>query len=181
MREEERMTSPSQTTAGAEGSTKLVLTRSAEDLVLASYGRVCVAIWNHKPSMALFEEQRAALSACTKRYPGEAMFLCVVSDRADPPDSPVRDASAKMMRDHAKDMVGCACVIEGSGFRAAITRSVLTGMTLLARTPVPLAYFENMAGAVQWLHPKTGQPLTGLTEQLEKVRKSGAPHPSTAS
>lgn len=154
-----------------EKNVQLQVARRGNDLTIASYGQICAALWNTKPTLALFEEQRAALEACTRRYPGQTLFLCVVSASADPPDKPVRDASALMIKEHAADLLGCACVIEGTGFRAAITRSVLTGMTLLARTPVPIAFFERISGAAEWLRPRAGHPVAGLGEQLESLRK----------
>lgn len=165
------MTQLSHAHDASEASLRLLVVRKGNELTLATYGRVCVAIWNTKPTQALFEEQRTALAATTRRHPGQTLFLCVVSVKADPPDPPERDASAKMIKDHAQDLLGCACVIEGTGFRASITRSVLTGMTLLARSPVPQAFFERISGAEDWLRPRVGHSLTGLSEQLEALRK----------
>lgn len=157
---------------------QLHVIRNDESLLVASYGVMCIAIWNQKPTLPLFEEQRAALAASAARHPGRTLFLCVVSDNTDPPDSPVRDASVKMLRDHAKDLIGCACVIEGSGFRAAITRSVLTGMVLVARAPVPLAFFQNTSDAVDWLRSRTDQTITDLARQLGALRKGSTIEPS---
>jgi hypothetical protein len=146
--------------------------RRGDDLILASYGRICVAMWNVQPTLPLFEEQHAALTACVARHPGHTAFLCVVSDHADPPESPVRSASAKMMKDLAKGLVGCACVIEGVGFRASVTRSVLTGITLLARSPVPLSFFSRISESLDWVGPRVEHSVVGLAEQLNSLRRT---------
>jgi len=152
----------------------LLITHRSDGLVTASFGLVCTAIWNTKPTRALFEHQRAALATCVLRYPGRALFLCIVSNKSDPPEQELRDASVKMLLDHDRRLAGCACVIEGTGFRAAITRTVLTGMTLLARTQAPIAFFDQIAPACRWLEPRAAQSLRGLAEQLATVRQSAA-------
>jgi hypothetical protein len=144
---------------------------SSRDLVMATFGHVCVAIWNSKPSLALVEVQRAALMACALRYPQQALFMCIVSQGADPPDSDARAASVKMVREQDKKLIGCACVIESGGFRGAVTRSILTGMTLLAGTPIPIGFFGDVSGAVEWLQPRSSQPLIHLDEQLQTLRR----------
>ncbi len=140
----------------------------------ASLRNVCVVVWNSKPTRALFEHQREALAMSVLRHPGRALFLCIVSSKADPPEQDVRDASVKMLLGHERKLAGCACVIEGTGFRAAITRTVLTGMTLVARTPTPIAFFDHVAAACSWLQPRAGRSLTDLVGQLETIRKASA-------
>ena len=160
--------------AGGRSDSTLLITHRSDELVMASFGVVCVALWNSKPTRVLFEHQRAALATCVIRYPGRALFLCAVSSKSDPPDQELRDASVKMLLAHERRLAGCACVIEGTGFRAAITRTVLTGMTLLARTQAPIAFFDQIAPACTWLEPRAEQPLRALAEQLVAVRKSAA-------
>jgi hypothetical protein len=162
------MTNFEQTT-GVSRST-LQITHESDGLVTASFEQICVAIWNRKPTRPLFDHQRAALAGCVLRYPGRALFLCIVSNQADPPEQDVRDASVKMILGHERKLAGCACVIEGSGFRAAITRTVLTGMTLVARTPIPISFFDQVSAACDWLQPRAGRPLRDLTTQLEALR-----------
>ena len=95
--------------------------------------------------------QRAHLHAAIKRDPGNVVFLCVVSVKADPPDEAERRGSADMITSQGNKLLGVACVVEGVGFRAAITRTVLTGMMLLIRTPSPLKLFESVRLAAPFL------------------------------
>jgi hypothetical protein len=161
-------------TTGAPLALALQITHRSDDLITASFGHVCVVVWNGKPTRPLFEHQRAALATCVLRYPGRALFLCVVSSKADAPEQDVRDASVKMITGHERKLAGCACVIEGSGFRAAITRTVLTGMTLVARTPAPIVFFDHVVAACRWLEPRAQDSLVGLAEQLEEARSTRA-------
>jgi hypothetical protein len=144
-----------------------------EGLVVGHFGHVCVAIWNTKPTRALFDWQRMALADSVQRNPGSALFLCVVSSKADPPDQDVRDASTKMIMSHEQRLAGCACVIEGSGFRAAITRTVLTGITSVIRTPCPFGFCDSVQSGSDWLgrHSPRGS-LIGFVEEVARVREA---------
>lgn len=152
-------------------TTAFQVTYRGAGLVVGHFGHVCVAIWTTKPTRALFDWQRMALADCVQRHPGSALFLCVVSSKADPPDQDVRDASTKMIASHERRLAGCACVIEGNGFRAAITRTVLTGITSVLRTPSPIGFCDSVQAGSDWLgkHSPRGS-LSGLVEELARVR-----------
>lgn len=150
---------------------ELQIIHNAEGLLVASFGPVLVSAWAAKPIPRLFEIQRMQLAAAVARNPGKQMFMCVVAPNADPPDQTERDASAKMITAHGDKLAACACVIEGSGFRAAITRTVLTGIVLVIRTRSPVTFFESMESASLWLQKRTdGVSLSSLAEKVAAVR-----------
>ena len=148
------------------------MTAVHDGLVVGTMGPVCLAIWRTKPTEALFEAQRLGLAAAVARDPGKVAFLCVVESTADPPDQKVRDASAAMISSHGKNLAAVACVIEGSGFRAAVTRTVLSGIALVARNAAATRYFENVPLAAAWLgeHLRLGAEA-GLTDGVGLARK----------
>jgi hypothetical protein len=47
-------------------------------------------------------------------------------------------------------------------------------MTLVARTPVPIAFFDRTAAVCNWLEPRASLPLRGLAAQLATVRQTAA-------
>ncbi|HVJ21378.1 MAG TPA: hypothetical protein VM686_38465, partial [Polyangiaceae bacterium] len=150
----------------------LSVTHASNGLLVGAIGPVCLAIWRTKPIPVLFEVQRLGLASAVASAPGRAAFLCVVESEADPPDQAVREASAAMISDHGTRLAVCACVIEGSGFRAAITRTVLTGMALIARNAAPTRFFDSVTLASGWLGERLGQGREcGLAEQVELARK----------
>src|SRR5262245_50579823 len=122
-----------------------------EGLMVGVYDTVSVAVWNSRPTLPLFEIQSRELRAVVARHPGSALFLCIVAEKAEPPSQDIRDASAKMVTGHGKNLAACACVIEGEGFRSAITRTVLSGIAFVVRTPGPSAFFETTSAACEWL------------------------------
>jgi hypothetical protein len=124
-----------------------------DGLVAAEIGSICVAMWRENSTLPRVERQRAALNEVVGKYPGEAGFLCVVESSSAAPDDEARKASSRMIEEHGSRLRAVAVVIEGSGFRASIVRSVASGIVLLARSKskTPVSYFANVAEGVNWL------------------------------
>jgi hypothetical protein len=150
---------------------ELEVTYSSPGLLMGALGPVCLALWKGKPTPELFEVQRAGLAAAVAQRRGEALFLCVITTTSDPPDERERHASARMITSHGKDLAACACVIEGTGFRAAVTRTVLSGISLLVHSPAKLRFFDSAANACAWLETlaRPGEVI-GLSDQVELAR-----------
>ena len=150
---------------------RLTVAHDRGGLLVGRIGPVCLAIWRTKPIMDLFQVQRLDLTEAVASDPGNIAFLCVVEPTAEPPDQTVRDASAAMIASFGRDLAACACVIEGSGFRAAITRTVLTGMQFVARRAVPTRFFERVPVAAAWLSDLVGPGSEAvLGDQVEIAR-----------
>jgi hypothetical protein len=153
--------------------TELSISHRARGLLLGTFGDVFFAIWSTKPTPELFELERSGLAAAVHARPGRALFLCVVSPNADPPEQAERDASARMITSHGSKLLGTACVVEGSGFRAAITRTVLTGIVLFVRTPSPVTFFESVNAAALWMQRRArGCDLSQLASEVDQIRFS---------
>jgi hypothetical protein len=122
---------------------------SAEDgLGIAEVGSVCLVVWRRPVVRETFLRQRAALEAVVARYHGRAGFVTVIETDTPPPDDELRKASVEMITSVATQLACVACVIEGNGFRAAATRSVLSGMALLLpRMPMQLKFVANIQAA----------------------------------
>src|SRR5450432_849330 len=121
---------------------ELEITHCGDGLLMAALGPVCIGLWKTKPTRELFLIQKEHLAIDVARAPGKVAFLCVVTSEATPPDEPERAASSAMINGHGSNLPAVACVIEGTGFKAAITRTVLSGMTVVIRSPSPIRFFE---------------------------------------
>ncbi|MET0794164.1 MAG: hypothetical protein ABW061_21765 [Polyangiaceae bacterium] len=149
------------------------LVQVGDGIVVAQIGPVCAALWRKKPTPDRFEIQRSCLQAAVKKNPGNTVFLCVVEAGTEPPEDNIRKASSSMITDLGQDLKAVAIVVEGSGFKAAISRTVLSGIVFLIRTPSPIKYFESCASGAAWLAQFV--PLGnigGFVEQVEIVRGS---------
>jgi len=149
----------------------LQVTHSADGLLMGMVGPICLALWQSKPTPERFAIQRAQLHSAIAREPGKVAFLCVVSAQTEPPDDTERKASADMITSQGDKLLGVACVVEGVGFRAAITRTVLAGMVLVIRSPVPIKLFESVLHAAPFLARCVNRPsFPELNAEFERAR-----------
>jgi hypothetical protein len=152
---------------------KAQIVHVGDGIVMAQVGHICVALWRKKPTPERFEIQRSNLELAVKRNPGRTAFMCLVEAGTEPPDDDIRKASSAMITSHGPNLKAVACVIEGSGFKAAISRTVLSGIVFLIRSPSPIKYFESAASGGAWLsqYVPIGN-MSNFVEQVEVARKS---------
>jgi hypothetical protein len=150
---------------------ELAVGHCAGGLLLGSVGPVCLALWQTKPTRELVAIQRAYLARAVAHDPGHVAFVCAVAASAHAPDEAERAASAAMINEHGAKLAAVACVIEGSGFRAAITRTVLSGIVFVVRSPSPIRLFESVTAATPWLARQLGRAdIAHFPAQFELAR-----------
>jgi len=156
------------------GSVRIL--HSGDGIAVGEVGPVCVVIWREAVIKSRFDRQAAGLAEVVKRNPEGSCFLCVVEPSAAPPDDKLRAASVEMVASHGERLKCVACVIEGTGFRAAVGRSVLSGMALLfGRRDTPLSFFANTSAATRWMGQYLKINPIELVKSVETVRKALAP------
>lgn len=143
---------------------------SGDGLVMAELGGVSIAIWRRKPNRELFEIQKKSLDEVVAKNRGKAAFVCVVEPTSEPPDDDIRKAASLMISAHEKNLKCVALVIEGTGFRSAITRTVLSGIVMLIRSPAPIKFFDIPKSACIWVATQLPAARDGLLEEIEALR-----------
>lgn len=122
-----------------------------DGLALGQLGPLCIALWRDAATRPRFERQATALAAVVAAHRGTAGFMCIVEPESKPPSDELRRASARMIDAHGADLAFVAAVIEGSGFHASITRSVLTAMSrFLPRNKTKVGFFSSAMDAALW-------------------------------
>jgi serine/threonine protein kinase len=125
---------------------------SVDGFIVGEIGRVCAVIWRAPVTRERFDVQSAGLDRVMARHPEGAGFLCIIeTDTVPPPSDDLRRASTRMIAAHADRLKYVACVVEGTGFKAAAARSVLAGMRLIFRGRVSSGYFATLAQATDQL------------------------------
>jgi hypothetical protein len=128
------------------------IVQKSDGIVTAELDAVCIAVWRKDSVMPRFMVQRQALLDLADRFPGNAGFLCVVEPTSGPPGEEVRRATSRMFDDLGERLKAIAMVIEGTGFRSALVRSVASGIVMLSRKrTVPISYLATVAEGVQWM------------------------------
>ena len=120
------------------------------DLALMTWRNIYVVVWRNEtsPTASTMVHQRCEEFA--KRHPEGVGMLTVVTSTAPMPPSESRDRLARFMREGTY-VKASAVAFEGTGFRAAAIRSVVTGLTLLAKQAFPHRIFSTLEDASGWL------------------------------
>jgi hypothetical protein len=155
------------------------VTHRDRDVVVAQVDNLCVVIWRGGVNRSAFEKQREGLASVVDQHPKKSGFLCIIEQGTKPPDDELRRASAEMVKAHAERLRCVACVIEGEGFRAAITRGALTGIMLLIRSSnPPIKFFSTITAAASWMHASVDMPsVDALSAIVAELRSRFPPNP----
>jgi hypothetical protein len=158
--------------AEAQQRSSFEIISASDGLGIAEVGSVCLVVWRSPVVRERFVRQRDALTNFTSRQQGRAGFVTVIAPDAPPPEEAIRKASIEMIAALSERLACIACVIEGSGFRAAATRSVLSGMALLLPTlKTEVKFLATVAAAGTWVSTRCDDVTTAaLCQAHEQLR-----------
>jgi hypothetical protein len=137
-----------------------------------------VFLWAFRESSTLerIERSRAAFADLRARYPkGFGVMTIVREDAPVSMPSAARERSNAITAEFRANFVALSTVIEGSGFRSATLRSIISGIQLFARVSCPAKVFADAENAAAWMGPlcaPKGAPYrTGeLAAAVQRVR-----------
>ena len=116
-------------------STWTVVTKT-HDYALASWNEIAALVWRHETTLEGIQNSNTLVAEVARRHPKGIALLTVISAVAPMPSSEARKTLADLMSSNR--CIRCSAVImEGTGFRAAAVRSVVTSLTLLSRHDFP--------------------------------------------
>ncbi|WP_433931410.1 serine/threonine-protein kinase [Sorangium cellulosum] len=107
------------------------------DYVMASWRQIFCIIWRRETAEDDVRRVSEACAEFAKQHPRGIGLLTIVEDGAPLPQAPARRALARFLAEASAFIRCSAVVLEGSGFRAAAVRSVVTGLSLVARQRFP--------------------------------------------
>ncbi len=144
---------------------------------VGQWGSIVVAVWRYVAvADAAKRVQRVFKAAQEDGVP--AGHIGVIEPECEVPGSDVRAVFERMMKDTRRGMDGAALVLEGGGFAASTARAVITGLTLVARPPVPIKTYAEVTPAADWLIPYLVQhgaqlgPAKELIEFVARLRET---------
>jgi hypothetical protein len=109
---------------------------ACHDYAFGSWAHVFVNIWRHETTLGAANTVRAACERFGAEHPRGVLLLTIIQDKAPAPTPVARNAIADWLK-NGHYIRASAVVMEGQSFRAAFVRSIVTGLTLLARQPFP--------------------------------------------
>ena len=159
-------------------TTQSRLIRVEDDYALAVYRDLFVLIWRHETTVQGCRSFRDELFRFAENRPQGIGLLTIVEETAPMPPVESRQSIASTLRDASGHIVASAVVFEGAGFRAAAVRSVVVGLTMLARQKFPHKVFGNLSDAASWMHATLGDALeegfsaAELGDAVDDIRRS---------
>ena len=123
------------------------------DFALATFGDIFMTIWRDKTTMEGVRASRSAVEAFSAGRRREIGMLTIVEPGAPIPARAERTALADYLRAVSDSIKVSALVYEGEGFHAAAVRSLVTGLTLIARQDYPHRVFDSVDKAAVFMAP----------------------------
>ena len=146
----------------------LTISETSPDFVLGSDKNIVAILWRGETAVAHIRELSAAIAdAHVGAGPSVRLFQVMPPD-APPPDGETRREIARVLKSQNGVVSHSAIVQLGSGFRASVVRSIVTGIVRMSNPGYPHRVFSSVADACAWIHEETGcQQDLHLTAQLE--------------
>ena len=127
-----------------------------ETLCLAHHGCLVLVFWVRSPTPDNIER----ISALQRRVVDTHGYLVSLSsvpgDLEVSPDEATKRATANNLREFSESNLGIAVLVRQGGIRATLIRTVMTGIQLLALSPVKQRVFSELEPSLAWLRDRPG-------------------------
>ena len=144
------------------------------DFAVGSFDSIYCVVWRNDTTVQGAKALHEGFHRWAK--PGARHGLVtIIQANAPLPASDARDEVASFLRSIGDLCVVSAVVFEGSGFKSAAVRGVVTGLTIMARQPYPHRVFATVEEASGWYaeHAPDEWGLTpsGFRERVASLRR----------
>jgi hypothetical protein len=134
------------------------------DYALAHWQQIFAVLWRRETTAEGAAHLASACTAFARTQSRGIGLLTIVESGAPLPPSSVRASIAEFLASGSAFIKCSAVVFEGSGFRAAAVRSVVTGLTLMAKQAYPhkVCDLEEAIDMFERILPRaTGRSVSG--------------------
>lgn len=108
--------------------TQLAYQTVEQQFVLATYREVGIAVWVDEPPVEAIQQAQHMLEQLSLDRPEGIAFLQVIGEDSQNFEAPARTALRQLLRACSRSLRDAPVVYEGSGFRAAAMRAIVTGL-----------------------------------------------------
>jgi len=150
-----------------ESATWRIVTE-CQDYALACWNEIAAVVWRHETTVDAVRCLQSAVADLSQAHPKGIGMLTVVAERAPLPSSAARKALADLLSESSAFIRCSAVIMEGSGFRAAAVRSVVTGLTMMSKHNFPHRICD-VEGAAQ-LYAQVLSGVTGRSLDADTLR-----------
>ena len=145
-----------------------------EDFCTGTWRELFVVIWRHETTAKGIDACRQGLLDVRASHPDGCAVLSIIEPNAPMPPADVRDSLSRTLSEFGDLIKASGVVFEGGGFRAAAVRSVVTGISLVAKQPFPHKVFATVTAASSWVAPSMPGGAAGpkeLTDAVSAIRR----------
>jgi hypothetical protein len=129
----------------------VTICRANSDYVVGFSRGVAIAFWRFHTKAEYVSELEATALRAHKACGERIALMQVVAGSAITPDGRARGALAQMLRSLNGIVSHSAIVHEAEGFRAAMIRSIVTGVAALSNPGFPHRVFAEVPEAAGWM------------------------------
>jgi len=123
------------------------------DYALGSWGSLFICSWRVHTTVEGARDLTTMCARFADSHPNGIGLLTIIEERAPAPDGEARAKIADFLG-QAEYIKASGVAFEGSGFRAAMVRSIIAGLSMIARQPYPHRVFSNLTDTLDWLIPE---------------------------
>lgn len=122
---------------------------AVEGVKFGVYRQLLALVHQRAPTFADLHAREPFLARMVRKYPGGLALVTVVEEdtRGELPDAEYRKASQRQIERYAGRFKCAAVVLEGSGVRFTLLRTLLRGMVMFTRDQVDYGFFADTRGA----------------------------------
>jgi hypothetical protein len=132
-------------------ATAVTVCRGNPDYVVGYARGVAIAFWRYNTNAEYVAELEATAVRAHKAFGERIGLIQVVAGSAITPDGRARGALAQMLKSLNGIVSHSAIVHEAEGFRAAMIRSIVTGVAALSNPGFPHRVFAEVPEAAGWM------------------------------
>jgi hypothetical protein len=140
--------------------TKPTLLTIGPSHALAQWRNVLISIWRDTPTILAAENKGRLYRSVLGKGRSTFGIITIIEAKTPLPDMETRKVMVAVMVESARWIVCTAAVMEATGLKGATVRSVLTGLTLAARTSHPMKIFSSLEEASVWVADEAGRNQT---------------------
>lgn len=142
-----------------------------QDLIVGGAGRLVVLVWRRRTTIEGVRVCREYVARRCVRKGDDFAIMSIVEAKATLPDSQARHAIAEMLQNGDRCFQISGLVFEGTGFFAATIRSVVTGITLMAKQNYPHRVFDSVASAARFFEREqpAGNSRPLVARDIERI------------
>ena len=152
---------------------QVTICRGNSDYVVGFSRGLAVAYWRYHTKAEYVPELEATALRAHKAFGGSIALMQIVAGSAITPDGRARGALVQMLRSLNGFVSHSAIVHEAEGFRAAMIRSIVTGVAALSNPGFPHRVFAEVPEAANWMS-QSHERLTAvhIVSTADRIRGS---------